>query len=451
MTSPTKLPELPLANVYNKASIFFNFGTAGADSGEQTYFWDDVTFGGGTVTPPPADPIELPVTFEEDINYELQDFGGNFSEIVADPTDGSNTVVQTTKAGDAQTWAGTTVADVNGFVEPIPFEAGATTMTVRVWSPLAGIPVRLKVEEVGVPTISVETEATVTVAEEWVTLTFDFANEAPGTAAINFANVYNKASIFFNFGTAGADSGEQTYFWDDVAFGSEEEPEPVSVYDIISGSPVHTTLTTAIDLAGLDGTLSGEGTFTVFAPTDEAFEAVPADLLTELLDDPTGLLTQVLLYHVLGSTVLSTDITGDVSPETLQGETIAITLDGGNVFVNDAQVTVPDLVADNGVVHVINGVLVPTIISVGEVAVDANRMQVYPNPAGEAVTVVHDFEVSERPIVQVYDFGGKLVYQETTTTEGQVRFDVSMLPAGLYLITVSTKDRIAFDKLMIAR
>lgn len=53
--------------------------------------------------------------------------------------------------------------------------------------------------------------------------------------------------------------------------------------------------------------------------------------------------------------------------------------------------------------------------------------------------------------MQVYDFGGKLVYQETTTTEGQVRLDVSMLPAGLYLITVSTNDRIAFDKLMIAR
>ena len=212
------------ANVYNKASIFFNFGTPGAITGEQTYFWDDVTFEGGGTPPPPVDVISLPITFEEAINYELVDFGGNASQIVTDPTDAGNSVVQSTKTLGAELWAGTTVADVTGFDMPIAFAAGETQMTVRVWSPLANIPIRLKVEQVGNPTISVETEATITAANEWQTLVFDFAVQAPGTAAINFANVYNKASIFFNFGTPGAITGEQTYFWDDVTFIGSDLP-----------------------------------------------------------------------------------------------------------------------------------------------------------------------------------------------------------------------------------
>jgi hypothetical protein len=92
-------------------------------------------------------------------------------------------------------------------------------MTVRVWSPDAGTPIRLKVENAANPTISVETEANTTVAGQWQTLEFNFANQAPGTAALNVANTYNKLSLFFNFGTTGAMAGEKTYYWDDVKFG----------------------------------------------------------------------------------------------------------------------------------------------------------------------------------------------------------------------------------------
>ena len=92
-------------------------------------------------------------------------------------------------------------------------------MSVRVWSPDANTPIRLKVENAANPTISVETEATTTTAGQWETLEFNFSNQAPGTAAINLANTYNKVSIFFNFGTTGAMAGEKTYYWDDVKFG----------------------------------------------------------------------------------------------------------------------------------------------------------------------------------------------------------------------------------------
>jgi hypothetical protein len=79
--------------------------------------------------------------------------------------------------------------------------------------------VRLKVEDASDPTRSCETEATVTTAAGWQTLTFDFANQASGTAALNLAYTFDKASIFFNFGTTGADAGgAKTYYFDDVAF-----------------------------------------------------------------------------------------------------------------------------------------------------------------------------------------------------------------------------------------
>ena len=101
----------------------------------------------------------------------------------------------------------------------LPFTARSTQMTVRVYSPDAGIKVRLKVEDAADPTRSVETEATTTVANAWETLTFDFANQATGTAALNLNYTYNKVSIFFNFGVTGVTVGAKTYYFDDVTFG----------------------------------------------------------------------------------------------------------------------------------------------------------------------------------------------------------------------------------------
>ena len=125
-------------------------------------------------------------------------------------------MAQTTKAAGAETWAGTTV-DAGAAVYPLT--AAASTMTVRVWSPAAGITVRLKTENAADGTLSVETDAVTTMAGAWETLTFDFANQADGTAALNESVTYDKLSIFFNFGVAGDDS---VYYWDDVTFGGDQ-------------------------------------------------------------------------------------------------------------------------------------------------------------------------------------------------------------------------------------
>ena len=122
-------------------------------------------------------------------------------------------------------------------------------MSVRVWSPDAGIQVRLKVEDAADPTKSVETEATTTVANAWETLTFDFANQAAGTAALNLAYTYNKISIFFNFGVTGAVAGAKTYYFDDVAFGGTPPPPP----------PPPTWDTITFDSSAVTYTLTGFG------------------------------------------------------------------------------------------------------------------------------------------------------------------------------------------------
>lgn len=116
------------------------------------------------------------------------------------------------------------------------------------------------------------------------------------------------------------------------------------------------TLAVALKAAGLVDTLKGAGPFTVFAPTDAAFAKVPQDQLKALLADKAKLIA-VLTYHVVPGVVMSKDVKAGMV-KTVQGSTISVTTMGG-VKVNDARVTAVDIVADNGVIHVIDTVIVP--------------------------------------------------------------------------------------------
>ena len=116
------------------------------------------------------------------------------------------------------------------------------------------------------------------------------------------------------------------------------------------------TLATALQAAGLVDTLKGKGPFTVFAPTDEAFAKVPKDQLDALLKDKAAL-TKVLTYHVVPGKVMAKDVkAGKV--KTVQGSELTVTTAGG-VMVDGAKVTATDIVADNGVIHVIDSVVLP--------------------------------------------------------------------------------------------
>ena len=170
---------------------------------------------------PAAVASTLPVTFDgAGVTYTLAGFGGaDDSTVATDPAVGTNKVAKVIKSAVAETWAGTTLSTgANNSIATIPFTSTAKSMTLRVYAPAAGIPVRLKVEDAADPTKSVETEATTTAGNAWQTLTFNFANQASGTAAFTLAYTYNKASVFFNFGKSGASGGSGTYYFDDLTF-----------------------------------------------------------------------------------------------------------------------------------------------------------------------------------------------------------------------------------------
>ncbi len=119
-----------------------------------------------------------------------------------------------------------------------------------------------------------------------------------------------------------------------------------------------TTLTSLVEQAGLAGTLSANGPFTVFAPTDDAFAKVPQETLDSLAADPEAL-KAVLLYHVVDGEARATDVAELSSAETLNGKLVQLETTEGTVKVNDAKVVHADVTASNGVIHVIDEVLIP--------------------------------------------------------------------------------------------
>lgn len=141
-----------------------------------------------------------------------------------------------------------------------------------------------------------------------------------------------------------------------------------SLYDIIATSPSHNTLEAAIDAAGLKSTLQGAGSMTIFAPTDSAFAKLPAGTVESLLQEPAGLLKEILLYHVLGTEVNSGAVQNGAVVTALSNlNTLKLTkTTSGKVFVNHAEVTAADVPATNGVLHVIDEVLLPnkTVVDV---------------------------------------------------------------------------------------
>ena len=134
-----------------------------------------------------------------------------------------------------------------------------------------------------------------------------------------------------------------------------------TVVDIVINSENHNIVETAVIAADLVGTLSGDGPFTLFAPTDAAFAMIPENIMDSLLADPSGLLTQILLSHVTLGNVLSSDLSNGMIIPSLSTNSLNISITNGVVMINEATVTIADIQADNGVVHVIDAVIIPEI------------------------------------------------------------------------------------------
>jgi uncharacterized surface protein with fasciclin (FAS1) repeats len=138
-------------------------------------------------------------------------------------------------------------------------------------------------------------------------------------------------------------------------------PAPQAQMDIVDTAIADgrfTTLVAAVQAAGLVDTLKGAGPYTVFAPTDDAFAKLPAGALDGLLQDKQAL-SDVLLYHVVSGQVMAADVVKLQSADTALGQPVSIQVDGDKVMVNDAQVIITDIQTSNGVIHVIDSVLLP--------------------------------------------------------------------------------------------
>jgi uncharacterized surface protein with fasciclin (FAS1) repeats len=211
-------------------------------------------------------------------------------------------------------------------------------------------------------------------------------------------------------------------------------PPPATVVDVVVSDTTLTTLETAVTQAQLVDALSGEGPFTVFAPNDTAFADLEDGLLDSLLADPTGDLATILQFHVVPGRFMSSDLAEGAMLTTLEGEALEISLTGG-ATVNDIAILRTDLLAGNGVVHVIGGVLLPnSITSVGEPAFAA-EVSIAPNPAAGYTTVFLPAEILDRAELTLRSMDGRVVNRQRATNQRE-RLNLGQLPTGTYLLEI---------------
>jgi uncharacterized surface protein with fasciclin (FAS1) repeats len=302
--------------------------------------------------------VEMPIDFELPPSaYSITAFGDVVGEIIANPdpsgVNTSDNVFRQIQPNTPTNFGGAFVLLDN----PLDF-AGSTTIALDVWTPAAGVPVTLRFED-DPNANGIEETLTSTVGGAWETLVFDFAGDLDGFPDVDLI----RAVVFFDLGQP---NNDETYYMDNIRV----QPLP-TIFEIVEGSDVHETLEFALGASGLDAvTNNPDVDLTLFAPTDAAFAAIQ-EVVDELVLDPTGALTNVLLHHVLAGSVFSGDLSDGLQAQTLQGENITVNINGSDVSFtsgsgNTANLVVDafDIQASNGVVHVIDAVLVPAFCTV---------------------------------------------------------------------------------------
>lgn len=464
------------ANTYDKVVVFPNFGVDGATAGAKTYYVDDIQFAStGPVLP------SLPITFDNSaIDYSSDEFGGCTDTIVVDPTDPTNMVSEFTKDGTAQTWAGIVVTK-NGLSAPVPFTANDNLMSLRIWSPDAGIEVRMKIEDSNDPTISVETVDTTTIAAGWDTLVFDFSNQAAGTAAINYANTYDKVVVFPNFGVDGATAGAKTYYIDDISFGVIMPPSNLDTIDLpITFDDANVDYDVTTEFGGCSDSLTAD-------PTNASNMVLKIDksggaevwggitVTTGGMKNPIPFVAnQTGMKMRVWSPDAGTDFLLKVENSangTITCETVATTTVAGawetlyfNFANNSAGTPALDLSQTYDVVVVFPNFGTPGI-AVGAKTYYVDDIEFDPN-VGLSENSMSNFSLAPNPSkglvrleglngethnLQVTDLNGRTILHTNTSNLNHAELDLSMLKNGIYLITVSNDQFAESRKLIITK
>ena len=259
-------------------------------------------------------------------------------------------------------------------------------------------------------------------------VTFTVTNE---TVMINDANVTDRDV---------AASNGIIHIIDKVLLPPAEEPALEDISGVAAGTGVHDSLVAALTHAGLVATLQGDGPFTVFAPTDEAFADAGIDLSTFDNDEANATLTDILTYHVYAGSVAAADVTDGMVATMVNGDDATFTVVNGTVMVGGATVTTADVAASNGVIHVIDKVLMPPadepavvdpfegINCAATVGIDSSGFAFSPTVVNIAVgeTVCWFWEDSSMPhnVKQVDGFKST-TYVENGITSGEAASDVA--------------------------
>lgn len=453
------------ATTYDKLSVFADFATSGSG---KVYYIDDIRFTGIANPPPAKEKMSMPITWDDtaNVDYGVLDFGGNVSILAADPLDPTNLVLQSTKGSGSQVWAGTSFGA--SLKDTIPFSTGNTTLGAIVYSPAAGIPVRLKVEDQTNGAVSVETEALTTKANAWDTLTFDFNANVNGTPAINFSAVYDKMSIFYNFGTAGTG---QIYYVDMVYFGNP----PKSLIDMpVTWDDSSRVDYTALDFGGNVSLLAADpvnASNTVLQSTKTTGAQVWAGTsfgarLARPLPFSSGntAMYAVVYSPIVGATVklkAEDHTNGALSVETDVLTTIANTWDTLMFdFTNNSSGTPAinfgttydklSIFYDFGNAGA-GDIFYVDVVSFGLLTDLENRLvvnpefSIFPNPVNDNLNInLSQIEGSVR--LDIFDQNGKLVYEGSTLNGMNHRVDVSFLTEGIYFIRVQDEQSVLTKK-----
>ena len=225
----------------------------------------------------------------------------------------------------------------------------------------------------------------------------------------------------------------------DAVLVPEEEELPETVVDIIVESDVHTLLEAAVIAADLVDALSGDGPFTVFAPTDAAIVALTEALgisADELLALPN--LGEILQYHVVAADAFAEDLSDGQVLTTLLGEDVTVSIDGATVKINDATVILADLDAENGVVHVIDAVLLPPTSNISEEN-QTLECVVYPNPVVDGMLNVRG-NWNAGAELMITDIQGRILAQSVAQSN-VVTWDAGSFEAGVYTVTVLERNQ----------
>ncbi|WP_167609526.1 fasciclin domain-containing protein, partial [Maribellus sediminis] len=229
---------------------------------------------------------------------------------------------------------------------------------------------------------------------------------------------------------------------------------PATVVDIATGDPNFSSLVAALTRPDLTidfvGILSGEGPFTVFAPTNDAFAALLTELgFASLNDIPVETLEAVLKMHVVAGNVMSTDLSEGMMAPTLEGEDLTFSLENGAMITDPngrmSNITAVDIQSQNGVVHVIDKVILPdlNLTSVNELR-DVG-FKIYPNPARDFINIQTDETGAD---IKIMNIAGKVVFHQNLESNLE-RIDVSSFSPGVYLLTIEMNGFLNTKKIIL--